>query len=74
MSAKEFIKESFKNGNRYTNIGITVILMLLTIIGFFLKDIYSQFKDVQTLIHRHDIEIQVMETNIKNHLNELNKN
>lgn len=72
MSGKEFIKESFKNGNRYTNIGITVILMLVAIIGFFLRGIYSEFKEVQNLIHKHDVKIEVIETNLKNHLSDVN--
>ena len=69
MTAKDFIKESFKNGNRYTNIGITFIFLLIAIIGFFLRGIYSEFKEVQTLLHKHDVKIEVMDANIKNHLN-----
>ena len=73
MSGKEFIKESFKNGNRYTNIGVTLIFLLVAIIGFFLRGIYSEFKEVQTLIHKHDIKIEVMEANLKNHTDGQNK-
>ena len=61
MSGKEFIKESFKNGNRYTNIGITVILMLVAIIGFFLRSAYSTINkqiEVLTLENQKRIEDQ----------------
>ena len=41
----KFLKESFSNGNRYTNILLTVVFLLLSVIGFFLKDLYSDFKE-----------------------------
>jgi len=63
----KFLKESFKNGNRFTNIGITIITILLGILGFFLKDIYSDFKDVKMLLHKHDVSIEVLQVELKNH-------
>lgn len=44
---KKFLKESFSNGNRFTNIMISIITGLLLIIAFFLKDIYSDYKDTR---------------------------
>jgi len=65
----KFLKESFKNGNRYTNIGISIAVILLGIIGFFLRDIYADFKDVKTLLHKHDVKIEVLQSEFHNHLN-----
>lgn len=69
---KEFLKESFKNGNRYTNIFVTLITILLMIIGFFVKDIYSEFKDMRGLLHKHDVRIEVLEANLNNHTKGVN--
>lgn len=63
----KFLKESFRNGNRYTNIGISIIVILIGIIGFFLRDIYSDFKEVKTLLHKHDVTIEVLQVELKNH-------
>ena len=62
---KQFLKDSFRNGNRFTNIGISVIMILLSIIGFLLKEVYSDFKEIKYTIHTHDIQIKVLEANLK---------
>jgi len=64
---KEFIKESFRNGNRYTNIVITIIMFLLAIIGFFGRELYGDFKEMKFLIYQHETKIQVLQSNV-NHL------
>jgi len=72
----KFLKESFKNGNRFTNIVLSFCTLLLTIIGIILWDMYGDFKAAKTLIYKHDTKIEVhdsrigsIETNLNNHLN-----
>lgn len=65
----KFLRDSFKNGNRYTNIGITIITILIAIVAFFAKDLYYDFKDIKQLLHKHDVKIEVMEANFHNHIN-----
>ena len=67
----KFVKDSFQNGNRYTNIVITVILLLVGIIGYFLRGIYQDFKDVQVMIHRHETQIQVLEATVQKKINKI---
>lgn len=44
---KKFLKDSFNNGNRFTNIMISLITGLLLIIGFLVKDIYFDYKETK---------------------------
>lgn len=67
----KFIKESFSNGNRFTNIAVSIIMLLLAIIGFLLRDIYVDFKDVVKQVNKHDTKIEVIEANLHNHLNDI---
>jgi cell division protein FtsB len=60
----KFLKDSFSNGNRYTNVTVTIILILIGIIGFFLKDIYADFKDVKNVINKHETQIKVLEAKV----------
>ena len=64
MCMAKFLKDSFSNGNRYTNISVTIILILLGIIGFFLKDMYADFKEVKTVINKHETQIRVLEAKV----------
>jgi hypothetical protein len=66
---KKFLKESFSNGNRLTNILLSVVTGLLLIIGFLLRDIYTDFKDLVKTSARHETRIEVIETNLTNHIN-----
>lgn len=65
----KFLKDSFSNGNRYTNIMVTIMLLLLGIIGFFLRDIYTDFKEAKMLLYKHETKIEVIEANLHNHFN-----
>ena len=40
-------------------------MILLSIIGFLLKEVYSDFKEIKYTIHTHDIQIKVLEANLK---------
>jgi len=66
---KKFLKESFSNGNKFTNILLSIVTGLLLIIGFFLRDIYTDFKDLVKISARHETRIEVIETNLTNHIN-----
>lgn len=66
---KKFLKESFSNGNKFTNILLSIVTGLLLIIGFLLRDIYSDFKDLVKTSARHETRIEVIETNLTNHIN-----
>lgn len=68
---KKFIKESFSNGNRFTNIAVSIIMILLAIIGFLLRDIYTDFKDVVKQVNKQETKIEVIEANLHNHLNDI---
>lgn len=63
---KQFIKDSFKNGNRFTNIGITIIMILLGIIGFIAQKTYDRFEVMSETIYRHEIRLQVIDEKIAN--------
>lgn len=69
---KEFFKSSFQNGNRYTNIMITVILFLLGIIAFFLKDIYADFKDLKKEVNVLQVNVVRTEQQLHDHLGNIN--
>jgi cell division protein FtsB len=58
---KEFIKESFKNGNRLTNILLIVIMALISIVGYIAQRTYDKFETMQTTINGHDTKITVLE-------------
>lgn len=66
---KQFLRQSFSNGNRFTNIAVSIIMILLAIIGYLIQGIYSDFKDVAKQVSRHDVKIEVIEANLTNHLN-----
>lgn len=37
------------------------------IIGFFLKDIYGDFKEMKNLLQKHDTKIEVIDAKLNNH-------
>lgn len=65
---KDFIKSSFQNGNRYTNITVTIILLLLGIITFFVKDIYADFKDLKKEVNTLKVDMVRLEQQLQDHV------
>ena len=65
---KDFIKSSFQNGNRYTNITVTIILLLLGIITFFVKDIYADFKDLKKEVNTLKVDMVRSEQQLQDHV------
>ena len=65
---KDFIKSSFQNGNRYTNITVTIILLLLGIITFFVKDIYVDFKDLKKEVNKLKVDMVRSEQQLQDHV------
>ena len=65
---KEFLKSSFQNGNRYTNIMITIILFLVGIITFFIKDIYADFKDLKKEVNIIQVNAVRTEQQLQDHV------
>ena len=65
---KDFIKSSFQNGNRYTNITVTIILLLLGIITFFVKDIYADFKDLKKEVNKLKVDMVRSEQQLQDHV------
>ena len=65
---KDFIKSSFQNGNRYTNITVTIILLLLGIITFFVKDIYADFKDLKKEVNTLKVDMVRSEQQLQDHI------
>jgi len=58
---KDFVKESFRNGNRLTNILLIVITVLISIVGYIAQRTYDRFEQMQTLINGHETKIVVLE-------------
>lgn len=65
---KDFIKSSFQNGNRYTNITVTIILLLLGVITFFVKDIYADFKDLKKEVNTLKVDMVRLEQQLQDHV------
>lgn len=68
----EFIKSSFSNGNRYTNITVTLILLLIAIISFFLKDIFADYKEMHRELNEIITNEKILENKFENHINNNN--
>ena len=58
---KDFVKESFRNGNRLTNILLIVITVLISIVGYIAQRTYDKFEQMQSVINGHDTKIAVLE-------------
>jgi len=58
---KQFIDESFRNGNKLTNILLIVITILISIVGYIAQRTYDKFENMQTIINGHDTKIVVLE-------------
>lgn len=60
----EFLKESFNNGNRLTNILLIIITFLVSIVGYFGAKIYDKIDNMQAVINTHETRIVVIEGKI----------
>lgn len=62
---KKFFKDSFNNGNRFTNIMISLITGLLLIIGFLVKDIYFDYKETKKDVQHLKENVIAIQTFLK---------